>query len=376
MILQTLDIKDNCTGVFYKNVFSFDKLEKVIENCSFAWKHSPILDDEKFEYLYLHLKGEDLSTFSLDSELYEECQTKIKSHAQAAKTAMIEMDDICFFDIMPEHQLAKWFCIRRQSLERLYEANIRPSDYAILHKAHVLTTEISHNKINFGEKKGRVRYNIFGSVTGRLTTMKDSVPVLTLKKEQRSLLKPKNDLFLDLDINAAELRTLLALTGREQPSMDIHEWNVRNVFDGDISRSKAKQRMFAWLYNPAASDSNLERVYSREIYRDFFCKHDQLVTTPFGRKLYVEEKKAQNYLLQSTTSDIVIENTYKIMKLLKNRKSNVAFTLHDSAVLDFAKEDYDLVKEIKATFEETRYGCFTSSVKIGKNFGKMKEMKF
>ncbi len=133
--------------------------------------------------------------------------------------------------------------------------------------------------------------------------------------------------------------------------------------------------MFAWLYNPEAIDTSLEQCYNREIFRDFFSKDDQILTTPFGRKLYVEERKAQSYLLQSTTSDIVIENAYKIMKLLKGKQSNIAFTLHDSVVLDFAKEDYGLVREIKEVFEDTRMGRFLSNISIGKNFGDMKELK-
>ncbi len=375
MIIQTLDIKDNCTGIFYKNSFLFDNFEKAINNSNVAWKHSPLLEDEKYEYLFLHLKGEDLSPYAFDSEMYEEYLLKMESHAKAVKTARIELDDLCFFDIMPEKQLLKWFSIRRQCLDRLHQAEIKPTDYDILHKAHVLTTEISHNKIKFADKSGRVKYNIFGSATGRLTTLKSSIPVLTLKKEQRSQLVPNNDMFLDLDVNAAELRTLLALSGQEQPDIDLHEWNAAELFNNSLSRSEAKQRMFAWLYNPAAIDESLEQCYNREIFRDFFSAEDQLVTTPFGRKLYVEEKKAQNYLLQSTTSDIVIENAYKIMKLLKNRKSNVAFTLHDSVVLDFAKEDRDLVMEIKEIFETNMFGRFLSTIQIGKNFGDMKELK-
>ncbi len=374
MILQTLDIKDNCTGIFYNNKFRFDDLDKVTQKYKFAWKHSPILNEEKYEYLYLYLKDEDLSLHSFDSEKYEECDLKMRSHAIAAKTAQVALGDICFFDIMPEHQLTKWFRIRNQSLHQILETIEKPSDYDILHKAHVLTTEISHNKIKFNNKQNRIKYNIFGSTTGRLTTTKKSVPVLTLKKEQRSLLEPNNDLFLDFDINAAELRTLLAFSGQEQPSIDIHQWNMKNAFAERLSRSQAKQAMFAWLYNPSAKNPSLEQYYDREIFRDFFCAKDNILVTPFGRKLHVEEKKAQNYLLQSTTSDIVIENAYKIMKLLENKKSNVAFTLHDSIVLDFAKEDHNLVREIKDLFETNRYGKFLSTVKIGKNFGEMKGM--
>lgn len=372
MILQTLDIKENCTGVFTKSSFLFEDFEKIVKKHSYAWKHSPILNDEKYEYLYLYLKCEDLSLYSYDPEMYEEYKLKMYSHERAAKTAKIELDDMCFFDAIPEKQLARWFIIRRQCMDNLLATAEKPTDYNILHKAHVLATEISHTKLMYGKSMSRVKYNIFGSATGRFTTERGSIPILNIKKEKRTQLVPNNDLFLELDFNAAELRTLLSLSGREQPSVDIHEWNIDNVFRGPISRPKAKQRVFAWLYNPEANDDSLSDVYNREIFRDFFSTGDQLLSTPFGRKLYVEERKAQSYLLQSTTSDIVIENAYKIMKLLKGKKSRIAFTLHDSVVLDFAKEDHALVKEIKEVFEETRLGRFLSNISIGRNFGNMK----
>ena len=78
-------------------------------------------------------------------------------------------------------------------MQRVLSNNLDQGDYSILHKAHVLTQNISRQDITFGEKTGRVLYDIFGSATGRLTTKKKSIPVLTLKKEQRSLIKPQND---------------------------------------------------------------------------------------------------------------------------------------------------------------------------------------
>ena len=375
MILQTLDIKDNCKGIFHQGSFILDGAKELASKYSTAWKHSPILDDEKYRYLYLSLKDNDLSSYSHDVELFLTYEKKMQAHQKAAVSEKVSLEEECFFDLLPEHQLTRWFSLRQQALEVLHKATEKEDDYDILHKAHVLTSEIGRQDLMFEGKKGRVQYNIFGSATGRLTTKKGSVPIMTLKREDRYKITPQNDAFVELDLNAAEVRTLMALSGREQPQEDIHAWVTKNVFGGEIERSKAKIELFAWLYNPSSSESRFDEFFSRLIFRDFFAPEDEVLTTPFGRRLAVDERKAQNYLLQSTTSDIVIQNAYKIMKMLKGKKSQIAFTLHDSIIVDMCKKDAIMLRKIKEQFEETPWGPFMSTCKIGKTFGDLKELK-
>ena len=375
MILQTLDIKDNCKGIFHEGEFLIDERFDLINKYSVAWKHSPLLDDEKFRYLYLTIKDDDLSPYCHDPDIFLIYKKKIEAHMKASIAAKVSLQEECFFDLLPEHQLKKWFHIRQQALENLYKMTKKEDDYDILHKIHVLTTNIAQQNITFGTKTGRVLYNIFGSATGRLTTKRGSVPVLTLKKEQRELLKPQNDAFVELDLNAAEIRMLMALSGREQPQGDIHEHLQSEIFGGWGKRSEFKERLFAWLYNPNSDDSVFDQFFSRQTFRYFFAAEDEILKTPFGRRLVVDERKAQNYLLQSTTSDQVLENAYKIQKMLKGKKSKIAFTLHDSIILDMAQEDAIMLRDIKNQFETTRWGNFVSTCKIGKNFGNLKELQ-
>jgi len=197
---------------------------------------------------------------------------------------------------------------------------------------------------------------------------------LTLKKEHRVILEPNNDLFVELDFNAAELRTLLSLCGKEQPKEDIHEWNAKNVFRGLQSRSEAKERIFAWLYNPDSKDYLANRSYDRIAVKE---KHwdGKIVETPFGRKIAADEFHALNYLIQSTTADMVLRQVIKVYDLLKNSKSHIAFIIHDSLVIDLAKEDKTLLKDIFDVFAKTDLGDFMISVQAGKNFGEMERIK-
>lgn len=374
-LIQTLDIRKNCKGIFYNGEFFLEPDRSIVEGSVITWKHSPILDDEKCRYLFLSLRRKNLSDYSANQELFSEYKKKMEAQLRAATTAKIDLEGECFFDVLPKHQLKKWFSLKHSALENILLTVPPAADYDILHKAHVLTETIARQDLFFGEKRGRVLYDVFGSATGRLTTKKGSVPILNLKKTQRERIRPQNDVFVELDLNAAEIRTLMALSGREQPQEDIHEWVVKNVFAGEIERSRAKVELFAWLYNPSSSKSRFDQIFSREIFRDFFAPEDQTLKTPFGRTLAVDERKAQNYLLQSTTSDIVIQNAYKIMKMLKNKKSKIAFTLHDSVILDMVKEDIPMLKKIKHQFEDTSWGPFKSTCKYGKTFGNLKELR-
>jgi len=372
-IIQPLEIEENCFGVYFKGKFIFDNLAKACTGSSLAWNHSEIFEDEKYTYLSLYLKGKDISSFSSNPELLFAYRDLLESQKKAAITAKVDLSEMCFLDILPDHLLKKWFSERDDAMRNAARRVARPSDYEILHKIHVLVSKISKNKLKVNNSLESIRYDIFGSATGRLSTKRGSYPILSINKQERANIQPQNDMFLELDLNGAEIRTLLSLCGKEQPDYDIHEFN-KNVAARDlVTRQEVKARFFAWLYNPEAKDYSLEKLYNKNIYKKYY-KNGQ-IETPFGRKLEVDERKALNYLTQSTTSDIVLESAYKIMKFLKDKKSFVAFTMHDSVVLDFCKEEHYLVKEIKDIFETNMFGKFLSTVNIGKNYGNLKEIK-
>ena len=219
----------------------------------------------------------------------------------------------------------------------------------------------------------KIKYNIYGSITGRLTLGKDSFPILNLDKELRDCIKPTNHRFVELDYNSAELRVLLALSGKEQPTIDLHEWNSTHIFDGKLNRTKAKQKIFSWLYDDKINNL-AEKVYDKQIIIDRFYDGNE-VNTVYNRKIVCDKEHAVNYVIQSTATDLVVEQAHKIQEILKGKKSFIAFYLYDSVVLDFHKDDLKLLKEIKDIFANTRFGKFLANVSVGKNFGEMEKMQ-
>ena len=61
---------------------------------------------------------------------------------------------------------------------------------------------------------------------------------------------------------------------------------------------------------------------------------DGIINSPFNRQMKVESEKALNYLIQSTASDMFLRQAIKIDKLLEETRSEIAFCVHDSLILD------------------------------------------
>ena len=272
----------------------------------------------------------------------------------------------------------------------------KPSNYRHLHDTYETIQDISSRKLNinkhklynyknddfkaqtlwknFGEQQNIfVNYDLFGSVTGRLTTKPGSFPIMNVKTELKDIVRPTNDVFIEIDFNAAEIRTLISLSGQEQPQEDIHEFNRKNLFR-EGSRDDAKTRFFAWLYNQRSTKIQSD-FYDRERILE---KHHRegYIHTPFGRKIECDQFHALNYLLQSTSSDNCMDRVNKINKFLIGTKSHVAFTVHDCVIVDLSFEDRQIIPQLKEIFEDTKLGHFMSSVHIGRDLGNMEKLQW
>jgi len=179
---------------------------------------------------------------------------------------------------------------------------------------------------------------------------------------------------VELDFNAAELRTLLGLSGTIQPDEDLHLWNVENIYDEGTTREEAKEKIFSWLYNPNALDKKAESYYNRDKLVEKYYAEGK-ISTPMGRTIESPDRKALNYLIQSTSSDIFLNSAYNIWEMLENKMSEIRFLVHDSVLLDLSDDDKALLPEMIDKFSKTPLGKYKVGVSIGKSYGEMRKMK-
>lgn len=391
LLFQTLDNKKECYAVYSAGDLYHYSNDLELTH---TWDYTPHFDHLPIEYAQVWTEGKSLGEVCpahLKDE-WDKIESRARAYLTSFRQAKVNLQDVCFYDMVPQKFLLKYCETKNKISDYVFEHFKKPNNYEFLLDLLCLTQHLEKQKLNihvenldFINPRNRkvlnkiktssnyIKYNPWGTVTGRLTTKSESFPILTLNKEIRNVLWPTNDLFVEMDYNAAEIRALFALLGREQPSEDIHAWIAKHVFDQKYSREETKTKIFAWLYNPRAENKKLSKyIDKKQILKRFY--HDGVVTTPYGRKMQVEEKKALNYLVQSTAADIFLRATIKIHKLLKDYNSNIAFCIHDSLVIDICKEEKAIIKPMLKLFADTQYGDFKYNLNMGKNFGSMRKV--
>ena len=384
-----MDDKAECVGFYSEGKLTYEELPA---SCTRTWKFLSFMEDSDIEYAFLYVAG------SLESACPEELRPrwekvsqKMDAFLRSFSGAKVSLVDNCLYEMIPEQFLLEYFDAQCRIVDHIFEHYERPHDYEHRLSLHKMLCNISHlpitldkeplraNLVNtqarqFLKKMGdwnNIEYNQFGTKTGRLTGTKSSFPILTMNKEFRSVLKPQNHFFVEFDYNAAEPRVFLALAGWEQPAGDLHQWNADKIFEGK-TRTEAKKEFLAWFYNPS-DERDFGVFYNRKDVLDKFWDGCYTVN-PFGRKIEADHHHALNYIIQSTTTDLVQRQAVKIYELLKDKKSSVAFTMHDSIVVDLHVEDKEMIHEIARSFGQTQFGVFKVGVAAGQDFGSLEEL--
>ena len=393
MIFQTFDDKKECIAVYANGQILKEKIN--LQELSRTWEYSEAISDSGVEYAKYYCGGKSLDEACpprLEQE-WESVKRYLSAIHESTKEAKLNLSDHCYFDLLPPHVLLRYGKIKNEITAHVFESYEKASDYDFRLSLTKVLTAIKNQKLNIDLKpllsrrhEFKVRqflkkvkaadpyicYDMDGTKTGRLTA--SQFPILTLHKGYRNIIKPNNHIFLEMDYNAAELRVMMALLGKQQPKEDVHVWNMNNVFEGVRTREEAKKRIFAWLYNPKSQDHILNKEYDRDaVVKKYFTQGQ--VTTFFSRTIEADEHHALNYIIQSTAADLFLRQMIKVAGALEGKKSTIAFCLHDSLVIDFHEEDKGLVHDLHEIFAETELGTFKVNISCGKNFGQMRECK-
>ena len=360
-----------------------------------TWKYHPSLKGKNIKYANLYVSGKDYEETCPEhlKDKWAELNQKAKSYIRSFFESKVSLKENCFYDLVPKKFLQDYCEIKCQITDYVIETYPKPVDYEFKNNLECLLVDIRNQKLAFDElaiknnlhdqkvkefsqnylsKDNFIIYNQFNSKTGRLTTDENSFPILNISKTLRTYIKPDNDFFVDIDYNAAEVRVFLALNGFKQPTIDIHEWN-RDKF-GYTDRNVAKNDFISWLYGKKNDrEKDFKKYYNTDLVKKKYW-NGNIVKNYYGREILADQFHSVNYIVQSTTADMALRQVIKVNDLLKSCQSKIKMIIHDNIVIDVKKEEKELVKNIVDTYNDTEFGKFKSSVKIGKSLGDMRKI--
>ena len=234
--------------------------------------------------------------------------------------------------------------------------------------------------------------------TGRISSTEpnlQNIPMrMELGRQIRKVFVPRQDyVFVDADYSQIELRLLAHMSADERlieaykMDSDIHRITASNVFHipmdevTDLQRRNAKAVNFGIVYGISSfglsQDLSISRKEAAEYIDKYFetypgvkiyldklvsdAKEQGYVTTLFGRKRPIPELSSSNFMqrsfgervamnspLQGTAADIMKIAMIRVFERMEkeNLKSRMILQVHDEILIEAAKEEEEIVRNI------------------------------
>jgi len=251
-------------------------------------------------------------------------------------------------------------------------------------------------------------YNLIGTVTGRFSSGFHTMPKKSdIKRIFNSRWQSKGGLFLSADFSQLELRILASIANEDKMidafdrGEDLHSLTASVLFKKplkDVNKSErgtAKSINFGIAYgmSPMALSQalNMSDDEAKKVFKDFFigypkiafwvklqqefCLRHKYIRTATNRFIPIKElvcldslstykkkvaidkakRKAINYPIQGSASDVVAESYLETFKYIKANKMKTLFigSVHDSVQYDvYPGEIFSLVNQIKKNSEK------------------------
>jgi DNA polymerase-1 len=253
---------------------------------------------------------------------------------------------------------------------------------------------------------GRIHahFNQTVAATGRISSSDpnlQNIPVRTeLGRMIRKAFVPRDEdsILMGADYSQIELRVLAHMSGDEtlieafNRGEDIHRATAANVLGvpkdriTPLERSRAKAVNFGVIYGMSAfglsSELGISRKKADNYIKDYFAKHEKVrsfmdeqvalakstgsVSTMLGRKRYIKEINASNYMvrqlgerlamnspIQGSAADIIKIAMINIYKALLPYRSELVLQVHDELIINTYREEEEEVKGLlRKTMEE------------------------
>ena len=204
----------------------------------------------------------------------------------------------------------------------------------------------------------RSQYNL-NTTTSRPTNIFHNINLTALNKTngERKAFIPKENVFIELDINAYHPTLLANIVGYSFDTDDIYT-ELGKYYKADYKTSK--EITFKQIYGGVESQYKNIPFFQKitqltnNLWEEFQTNH--YLTCPISGWIYHQNdlpkmtpQKLLNYYIQNLETSNNVDILYKILTFLKNKKTRLVLYVYDSFLIDY-NESEDLINNIISIF--------------------------
>jgi hypothetical protein len=272
------------------------------------------------------------------------------------------------------------------SVDEFYKNIVFPCIVEIERNGLKVDLDILNKKFNKDYKSDIVpTFYHLHNVTGRPSNAFDNINFSALNKSDDTrnsfITRFDNGRLVEFDFDGYHIRLIASLIGYDLPkNIKVHNYFGKMYFKKEVLSDKeyldSKSLTFKLLYSEYRDNNSsipfMDKVYNYidSIWETF--NNTGFIESPVSKRIMRRENfgemtksKLFNYFIQMIETEFSMLFIYKVLGILKSKKSKIVLYTYDSILIDFNEEDgYE-------TIEQIRSNIILSKVKIGKNYKDM-----
>ena len=147
MLFEIIDPKQQCKNIVLNNKIVS---EPVYKDLTKTWSYHSSLKNYDIEYASLYSKGKSLEECCPEhlKDKWNEVKEKHFAYISSFQNGFCELDDNCFYDLVPTSFVIDYFSIKNQITDHVLNNYKKPENYDFLVEASKLITSIRDHKLN------------------------------------------------------------------------------------------------------------------------------------------------------------------------------------------------------------------------------------
>ena len=233
---------------------------------------------------------------------------------------------------------------------------------------------------HFYEEKNDFVYTQYNlkTTTSRPSNSFKGVNYAALNKDDgsRKCFIPRNEKFVEYDINAYHPTILSTLIGYDFKGEDIHRY-FAELYNVDYNKAKeiTFKQLYGGIYDQYKEIEFFKQAqnYIDSIWDEFKTKGE--ISCPISKHVFKDEnmknmnpQKLLNYILQATETDMNVLLLWDIFKTLHGNNTKLVLYTYDSFTFDTLDEEEEVMLNIQNIFKKHNLQFKTS---IGYNYGEL-----